>query len=268
MVQPISIPAFPPEEVWGTYIWFLLIPFTLRILLLTGPFIRVTKQLSPHGGWILKRFRELPIKGFGMLAFNEVLAFFIPILVVFIFRMTRDPLGWDDWASSNSTGLAVLMILAMGWIAFDLFRIARVRRMLSAVEKQNIERLKVMADAGMGVRGLLRKFAGKDKPEPETEPDTTKKIAKGVLATWGIMALKARKFTPAGLVGAVATGAAIELARKGASKVSDKIDERLQNQFEKMAEANTKTLIFLFLRDLAMGLFPLWAIWIVSDVFP
>lgn len=264
MVQPISIPAFPPEEVWGTYIWFLLIPFTLRILLLTGPFIRVTKQLSPHGGWILKRFRELPIKGFGMLAFNEVLAFFVPILVVFIFRMTRDPLGWDDWASSNSTGLAVLMILAMGWIAFDLFRIARVRRMLSAVEKQNIERLKIMADAGMGARGWLRKFAGKDEPET----DATKKVAKGILATWGLMALKARKFTPAGLVGAVATGAAIELARKGASKVSDKIDERLQNEFEKMAEANTKTLIPLFLRDLAMGLFPLLAIWIVSGVFP
>lgn len=236
----------------------------MRILLLTGPFIRVTKQLSPHGGWILKRFRELPIKGFGMLAFNEVLAFFIPILVVFIFRMTSDPLGWDDWASSNSTGLAVLMILASGWIAFDLFRIARVRRMLSAVEKQNIERLKIMADAGMGARGWLRKFAGKDEPET----DATKKVAKGVLATWGLMALKARKFTPAGLVGAVATGAAIELARKGASKVSDKIDERLQNEFEKMAEANTKTLIPLFLRDLAMGLFPLLAIWIVSGAFP
>jgi len=266
VVQPISIPAFPPEEVWGTYIWLLLIPFTLRVLLLTGPFTRVTKQLSPHSGWILKRFRELPIKGFGMLAFNEILAFFIPMLVVFIFRMTRDPLGWNDWASSNSTGLAVLMIVTMGWIVFDLFRIARVRRMLSAVEKQNIERLKVMADAGMGVRGLLRKFAGKDNPEPET--DTTKKVAKGFLATWGLMALKARKFTPAGLVGAVATGAAIELARKGASKVSDKIDERLQFEFEKIAEANTKTLILFFLRDLAMGLFPLFAIWIVSGAFP
>ena len=82
------------------------------------------------------------------------------------------------------------------------------------------------------------------------------------------MAFKARKFTPAGLVGAVATGAAIELARKGASKVSDKIDEHLQYEFEKIAEANTKTLILFFLRDLAMGLFPLWAIWIVSDTFP
>lgn len=264
MVQPISIPVFPPEEVWGTYIWLLLIPFTLRVLLLTGPFTRVTKQLSPHGGWILKRFRELPIKGFGMLAFNEILAFFIPMLVVFIFRMTRDPLGWDDWASSNSTGLAVLMIVTMGWIVFDLFRIARVRRMLSAVEKQNIDRLKMMADAGMGVRGLLRKFAGKDEPET----DTKKKVAKGVLATWGIMALKARKFTPAGLVSAVATGAVIELARKGASKVSDKIDEHLQNEFEKISEANTKTMIIFFLRDLAMGLFPLLAIWIVSGAFP
>lgn len=266
MVQPISIPAFPPEEVWGTYIWLLLIPFTLRVLLLTGPFTRVTKQLSPHSGWILKRFRELPIKGFGMLAFNEILAFFIPMLVVFIFRMTRDPLGWDDWASSNSTGLAVLMIITMGWIVFDLFRIARVRRMLSAVEKQNIERLKLMADAGMGVRGLLRKFAGKDDPEPET--DTKKKIAKSALTTWGLLALKARKFTPAGLVSAVATSAAIELARKGASKISDKIDEHLQHEFEKIAEANTKTLILFFLRDLAMGLFPLFAIWIVSDAFP
>ena len=39
-------------------------------LLLAKPFLRVTKQLAPHGGWFLKRLNELPIKGLGISCFQ------------------------------------------------------------------------------------------------------------------------------------------------------------------------------------------------------
>ena len=72
MVEVISLPTFPPGNVWDLYILFLIAPILLRVLLLVGPFVKVTRQLSPHGGWIIKRIRELPIKGLGLIAFNEI----------------------------------------------------------------------------------------------------------------------------------------------------------------------------------------------------
>ena len=34
------------------------------MFLLAKPFFSVTKQLAPHGGWVLKRLKELPVKGY------------------------------------------------------------------------------------------------------------------------------------------------------------------------------------------------------------
>jgi hypothetical protein len=139
--------------------------------------------------------------------------------------------------------------------------------MLKAVEKQNIERLKKVADAGIGIRSWIRKFGRRDKEEEEEEP-VGKAVTKNALKTYGLLALKARKFTPAGLAGSIATGVAIEVARRGAGKVSDKIDEKMQEEFEKMAASNSNMVIMLFLRDLAMGIAPLLILWAVPSIFP
>tara|TARA_Y100001968_G_C19321084_1_gene699305 strand:- start:708 stop:1121 length:414 start_codon:yes stop_codon:yes gene_type:complete len=137
--------------------------------------------------------------------------------------------------------------------------------MLSAIEKRNIERLRKIADTGFGIRNILRKFS---KKEDEGEEEIGTSIAKNSLKTWGLLAFKARKFTPAGLLTSVATGAAIEVARKGAGKVSDIIDEKMQKEFEKISAAQSSTLLILFLRDLAMGIAPLVILWIVELSFP
>ena len=88
------------------------------------------------------------------------------------------------------------------------------------------------------------------------------------MKTWVLLELKAIKFTPAGLLTSVATGAAIEVARKGAGRVSDIIDEKMQKEFEKISAAQSSTLLILFLRDLIMGIAPLVILWIVELSFP
>lgn len=267
VVQPLGLAEIPPHDVWDLYIWFLFVPMIMRVLLLTRPFLSVTKQLAPHGGWVLKRLKELPVRGFTLLAINESLAFSLPIIVVLILRFTTDPLGWSSWSESNWLGLFLLFAFAGVWLLVDTYRILRIRRMLKTIEKQNIARLKTMADTGFKLRGWLRKFSRRDKDETEQEAVTTS-VAKTSLKTWGILAFKARKLTPAGLVGAVATGAAIELTRRGAGVVSDKIDEKMQAEFEKMSIANSKTLMQLFLRDFAMGIAPLLALWLIPVLLP
>ncbi len=268
MTQPLGLAEIPPNNVWELYIWFLFIPFLLRGLLLARPFLSVTKQLAPHGGWVFKRLKELPVRGYTLLAVNEILAFSLPIAVVLVFRYTTDPLGWPSWGESNWLGLFILFCIAMLWLLLDFYRIMRVRRMLKTIQKQNIERLKVIADTGFKLRNWLRKFSRKDKEEEVQEEPVSTAVAKSSLKTWGLLALKTRKLTPAGLVGAVATGAAIELTRRGAGVVSDKIDNKMQEEFEKISVANSNTMIQLFLRDFAMGLLPLLALWLVPLILP
>ena len=265
MVEPLSLISIPPKNIWEAYILFLFVPMLMRMLFLTNPFVRVTKQLVPHGGWAIKRLKDLPIKGYSLLIFNEILAFFIPMLVVFAFRISSDPIGWVDWNNTNFIGIVIILLFTSIWIFLDLLRIFRVRNMLSAIEKRNIERLRKIADTGFGIRNILRRFS---KKEEDNEEEISTAIAKNSLKTWGFLALKARKFTPAGLLTSVATGAAIEVARKGAGKVSDIIDERMQKEFDKISAAQSSTLLILFLRDLIMGIAPLVIIWIVELSFP
>ena len=160
--------------------------------------------------------------------------------------------------------MIIVILFASIWIFLDLLRIVRVKSMLNAIEKKNIERLRKIADTGFGIRSMLRKFSKKE----EEEEELSSSIAKTSLKTWGLLAFKARKFTPGGLITSVATGAAIEVARKGAGKVSDIIDEKMQKEFEKFSAAQSSTLLILFFRDLAMGITPLVILWIVQLAFP
>jgi hypothetical protein len=140
--------------------------------------------------------------------------------------------------------------------------------MLKSIQKQNIERLRKVADTGFKLRGWLRKFARRDKDENVDEENVTTAVAKTSLKTWGLLALKARKLTPAGLLGAVASGAAIELTRRGAGVVSDKIDDKMQEEFKKISVSNSNTVIQMFLRDFLMGIAPLLALWLIPMLLP
>ena len=136
--------------------------------------------------------------------------------------------------------------------------------MLFAIQKQNIANLRKIADAGLGVRGWLRKFSKKDEKSSSRVNNAGKSAGKKI----GITMWKARKITPSGILSAVATGAAIEAARLGAGKMPDMIDEKLQSEFDKIAASNTRTLLILFVRDFVMGLAPLVALWLIPMLLP
>tara|TARA_Y100000766_G_scaffold142421_1_gene122478 strand:+ start:286 stop:1107 length:822 start_codon:yes stop_codon:yes gene_type:complete len=262
MATPIQFPEIPPAGPWEGYVLVVIwLPMILRFLFLVVPFRKAIAQLAPHSGWALKQLRELPVKGFGILALNEIIAFTIPPLLVLLIRMTSDPLGWQSWGEVSNTGYAFLMLFLIMWVFFDLLRISRVRRMMKAVEKRDISKLRKVADAGIGIRKWLNKFSGKaKKTEEENEQsmaDSSKSIAKNSLALWGTRILATRRLTPQGLLTGIAFGAAIEVAKVGAGKLTDSVDKKMQKEFDKIAEVNTMTLLKLLMRDLAMGILPL-----------
>ena len=264
MSQPLTIPEFPPGGPWDTYVMLIIwLPLFFRLFFLAIPFRKVVLKLVPHTGWALKKIKQLPIKGLGLLAMNETLAFLIPPLMVLSIRLFTDPFGWESWSEMSNTSIAVLLILTLIWIFFDLLRIGKVRRMLIAIEKHDINRIKKLADAGIKTRSWLRKFARRDK---STE-DAKSSIVKSSTKTLGFRLLRFRSLTPAGLLGSVALGASVEMARAGAGKISDAVDRKLQQEFENIAKVNTKQLIWLFVRDLFMGIVPLIAQALLPVIF-
>ena len=112
----------------------------------------------------------------------------------------------------------------------------------------------------------MRKISGRERDKPVTKAEvneTGKEVAKNSLKVWAGRMLLARKFTPAGLVSSVALGAAIEAGKIGAGKFSDVVDKKLQKEFEERTNTQSKTLILLFIRDMAMGIFPLFVLALV-----
>lgn len=260
MSDPLQIPSFPPEGPWELYVLILIwLPFLFRAILLTRPLYRVIKKFAPHGGWAIRQLRELPIKGLSILVLNESLAFILPPLSVILFRMQFDPIGWDTWGEAGFIGFLILAGFFSLWIVFDAFRIFRVRRMLISVVRYDVAKLKKIANVGIKTRRFFRRFSKKETSQGDetTALDAASRVGKRSAKFWGLQVLKMRRLTPAGLLSSVAVGAAIEAARAGAGKVSDIIDEKMQEEFDKIAKTNTKSLLVLFFRDLMMAASPL-----------
>ena len=271
-VQPISFPNFPPGGPWDAYVSFVIwIPLILRIIFLLNPFRTAIAKLAPHAGWAIQQIRQLPVKGFGLLAANEILAMLFPPIIVLLVRLLFDPIGWQEWSELSNIGGALLLLFLFFWIFFDIFRIGKIRRMLKAVEKHDVNKLRKVADTGLSVRTWLRNFGRKKQDSPAKDNQTIVKetgtrALRTSLMIWGGRALSARKLTPAGLLSSVAVGAAIEVARGGAEKISDMVDKKMQDEFDKVAEVNTRGLLLLFLRDLVMGIAPLFILWFIPVI--
>ena len=257
MVQPLQLPEIPPEGPWAAYVLVIIwLPLLFRILFLLVPFRKAVYRLLPHTKWAFTQLRELPVRGIGLLAFNETIAFIIPPLVVFGIRTMADPIGWQTWGEVSNTGFATLTLLFIVWVGLDFLRIARVRRMMKAIEKRDIDRIQKLANAGLKTRKWIRRFSRKDD-KPASVSEKSSEIAKSSAKKWGRRILFTRKLSPLGLVASVATSASVELARAGAGKISDAVDNKLQKEFDNIAKTNTKTLILLLARDLLMGVIPI-----------
>ena len=93
--KAIGFPEIPPAGPWDSYVLVIIwLPLILRILLLLVPFRKAISKLAPHTGWALKQLKNLPIRGFGLLALNEILAFMIPPILVLLIRFWPIGLEW------------------------------------------------------------------------------------------------------------------------------------------------------------------------------
>ena len=254
MNMELMFPDFPPVGPWQAYVWYIaFLPFLFRLILVTKPLYGVVKVLAPHGGWAIKQLKELPIKGVGLLIFNEILSFCLPPLLVIIVRLMVDPLGWQAWSDVNATGLVLLLSAFLVWVYFDLLRVFRVRRMMQAVLEQDIEKLRKRAGLALGARTWLKRIGRRTDEE-------NKPLAKAALE--GAVGGKA---VNKGVWGAAA-GVAVEAVRRGATALIEKVDDAIVERFEKAVFEYNQNLIMILLRDIAMSAGPLLILTLIPSI--
>ena len=278
----VLIPPWPPGNPWDAYVLFIVwYPFLLRAILIGRPTVMVLRKLAPHRSWILSRLRDLPVKGLGILITNEVIAMLAPPLVVLSFRLLSDPVGWSTWEETPIGGASLLLLLLSIWIAVDVARILRLRRLLRSVLKRNIKRLVRVTETALTGRRWLRRFGRRDQNESVGEgsrsnraiaEDAAKQVGKRGLIRWGYRAVRyGTRLTPMGLMSAVAADAAVELGRQGAKKgagiLADRIDRRIQSEFDRIHASSTKMLLQQFARDMAMATLPLILLGLLPVLF-
>lgn len=250
----LVFPDFPPTGPWQAYVWYIaFLPFLFRLLLVSRPLYQVIKVLAPHGGWAIKQIRELPIKGLGLLAFNEILAFCLPPLLVLIVRLMVDPLGWQSWSEVNATGLVLLLGAFLIWMYLDLLRVFRVRMMMQAVLEQDIDKLRKRAGLVLGARTWLKRIG---RGEDEAEKPLAQAAIEG-----GIGGKAVNK----GVLGAI-TGVAVEAVRRGATALIDKVDTTIEKKFEQAVFEYNQNLILILLRDIAMSAGPLLILTLIPSI--
>ena len=206
MVEPLQLPEIPPDGPWSAYVLVIIwLPLLFRIMFLLFPFRRALARLVPHTKWAPQstaRIADSRHRTFG--GERDYRVHHTANGGVDTSVLLR-PDRMADMVEVPATGLALLALLVVVWLILDFLRIARVRRMLKAIEKHDIEKMQKLADAGMKTRKWLRRFSGQDKKKKaESADDPGTAIAASSAKRWGRRIMLTRRITPAGLLGSVA----------------------------------------------------------------
>ena len=255
MVEAIYIPSFPPASPYEAYIYMLIIPFFLRLILVLPPLIDIVQKYSPDRMILWQAINSMKIKGLWLIIFNEVLALFLPFILALYARTLFDPIGWTGWEETPTEAIYALIAAGVVWLFGDFLRVTRTRRLMRSVSERNRIMVKVAAKGivkARGVLGFLEKLSigGESRQEQDPlneeimEDQESKKSFIGSLLNLG---------GSAGQKGAGVADAALGVVRDKATELTNKMDDQIQ----KGIQHQTKVAIKLLIRDLVMSIAPI-----------
>ena len=253
MVEAIYIPSFPPNSPYEAYIYMLIIPFILRLILVLPPLIDIVQKYSPDRMILWQAINSMKIKGLWVIIFNEILALFLPFILALYARTLFDPIGWAGWEETPTEAIYALIVAGAVWLFGDFLRVTRTRRLMRSVSERNRIVVKVAAKGIVHARGFLGfleklSIGGESRQEQdslndEVNEESKKSILGSILNLGG----------SAGQKGAGVADAALGVVRDKATELTNKMDDQIQ----KGIQHQTKVAIKLLIRDLAMSIAPI-----------
>jgi hypothetical protein len=254
MVDLVYVPTFPPAAPYEAYLYLLVIPLLLRLILVLPPLIDLLQKFSPDKMIIWQAGRSLKIRGLWVIVVNEVLAIFLPFILALYARTLFQPIGWPDWALVPTKGIYALAITAVLWLFVDFLRVSRTRRLIRSVSEQNRIMVKAAAHGVIHARGALgffekisvRNLFGKNNEEQIDEEGVEPRKKSFFGSLFGMGASVGEK-------GLETADAALGVVRDQASKLSGKMEGQLQKGIHEQSKVALK----LMVRDLIMSLAPI-----------
>ena len=252
MAEVIFIPSLPPASPYEGYLYMLLIPLILRLILVLPPLIDLISKFSPDRKILWQAINSLKIKGLWVIVLNEVLAVFLPFILALYARTLFDPIGWEGWNETPTEAIYALLIAGGLWLFGDFLRVTRTRRLIRSISERNRVVVKLTAQGLSHARGVLGfigglRLSGKKQEvvdeNQNDESDSKKSILGTLLGAGGI----------AGEKGLEAADAALGVVRDKATDLSNKMDDQIQKGIRQQSKVALKLLI----RDLLMSVGPI-----------
>ncbi len=254
MAEVIFIPSLPPASPYEGYLYMLVIPLLLRLILVLPPLIDLISKFSPDRKILWQAINSLKIKGLWVIVFNEVLAVFLPFILALYARTLFDPIGWEGWTETPTEAIYALLIAGGLWLVGDFLRVTRTRRLIRSVSERNRVVVKLTAQGLSHARGALGFIGGLSLKGKKLEDvgiednsvedsDSKKSILDSVLGAGSI----------AGEKGLDVADAALGVVRDKATDLSNKLDDQIQKGIRQQSKVALKLLI----RDLLMSVGPI-----------
>lgn len=254
MAEVIFIPSFPPASPYEGYLYMLVIPLLLRLILVLPPLIDLISKFSPDRKILFQAINSLKIKGLWVIVFNEVLAIFLPFILALYARTLFDPIGWEGWTETPKEAIYALLIAGGFWLFGDFLRVTRTRRLIRSVSERNRVVVKLTAQGLSHARGALGFIGGlrlKGKKQEDEglehnqvdDTESKKSILGTLLGAGGV----------AGEKGLEVADAALGVVRDKATDLSNKMDDQIQKGIRQQSKVALK----LMIRDILMSVGPI-----------
>ncbi len=254
MAEVIFIPSLPPASPYEAYLYMLVLPLFLRLILVLPPLIDLVSKFSPDRKILFQAINSLKIKGLWVIVFNEVLAIFLPFILALYARTLFDPIGWEGWNETPTEAIYALLIAGGLWLFGDFLRVTRTRRLIRSVSERNRVVVKLTAQGISHARGALGYIGGLSlkgkKPEDGGLEDnqsaigeSKKSILGTLLGAGGVAGDKGRELADA----------AFGVVRDKANDLSNKMDDQIQRGIRQQSKVALKLLI----RDILMSVGPI-----------
>jgi hypothetical protein len=254
MAEVIFIPSLPPASPYEAYLYMLVIPLLLRLILVLPPLIDLISKFSPDRKILFQTINSLKIKGLWVIVFNEVLAIFLPFILAFYARTLFDPIGWEGWSETPTEAIYALLIVGGLWLFGDFLRVTRTRRLIRSISERNRVVVKLTAQGlsrargALGFIGSLRLTSKKQEDvgiedNQVEDNDSKKSILDTIFGAGGV----------AGEKGLEVADAALGVVRDKATDLSNKMDDQIQKGIRQQSKVALKLLI----RDMLMSVGPI-----------
>ena len=228
--------SFPPSDLWMAYLYFLVLHFILRCLMLWGPYESLLTKYGKEGKTLWKQLwrivKATGLKGVYGLIIGEILLLITPSILALSTRLLIGPPA-SPWPISQNL-LIIYIALFLCWSVFEIRDIIKTRRAVNAILHSSNIFYDALKHPGM-VTNMMKTFGwGREKLDELSQMEILNSPTDNEAESDDVGVAKkiknALKLYPHAM-------AVRKVTKETAKITATKIDEKAQKNFDSLLES-------------------------------